>query len=97
MATLAQITDFAVGQPALFTRFKAGRLQAAWDILPENSGANLAIRQAWARKVLGDYDKDDAKEYRWFLSHSLVQATGAAITDANLVIAVKSFVDVWAA
>ena len=97
MATLDQITAFAVGQPLLFTRFKAARLQAAWDILAENAGVPTALRKARAVKVMADYDADDAKEYRWFLSHALVQAAGSAITDANLTTAVKSFVDAWAA
>lgn len=93
MATLAQIDVFAVGQPALYGRFKAARLQKAWDILPEAAGP----RKVWAVKVFTNYDADAEKEYRWFLSHSNVQTAGAAITDANLVLAVASFIDAWAA
>lgn len=96
MATLAVVSTFAVGQPALFTLFKAARLQVAWNILAENSGSPTALRKAWAVKVFTDYDKDDAKEYRWFLSHSNVQSAGQAITDANCIAAVASFVDAWA-
>jgi hypothetical protein len=96
-ATLAVIDSFAVGQPSLFTRFRAARLQAAWDILAENSGSPTALRKAWAVKIFGDYGKDDQKEYLWCLSHANIQSAGTAITDANLITAVKSFVDAWAA
>lgn len=85
MATLATISQFAVGQPALFTLFKAARLQVAWTILAENAGSPTALRKAWAVKIFTDYDADDGKEYRWFLSH------------ANCIAAVASFVDAWAA
>jgi hypothetical protein len=37
------------------------------------------------------------REYIWTLSHALIQSAGNAITDANLNIATKSFVDAWAA
>lgn len=97
MATLAVISGFAVGQPLLFTKFKASRLQVAWNILAENAGVPTAPRKAWAVKIFTDYDGDDAKEYRWFLSHSLVQAAGDGITDANCITATASFVDAWAA
>lgn len=96
MATLAVIDTFAVGQPALFGKFKAARLQKAWDILAENAGSPTAPRKAWAVKIFTSYDTDDAKEYRWFLSHANVQAAGAAITDANCITAVASFIDAWA-
>lgn len=97
MATLAQIDQFAVGQPPLLTRFKAARLQVAWNVLAESTGAtNHALRLAWAKKVVGDYDLDAAKEYRWNLSHANIQTAGDQITDANLVVAVSSFVDSWA-
>jgi cell wall-associated NlpC family hydrolase len=95
MATLATITSFAVGQPSLFTLFKAARLQVAWNVLAENAGVPTALRKAWAVKVMTNYDQDDGKEYRWFLSHSLVQAAGSGITDANCITAVASFVDSW--
>lgn len=97
MASLAQIDQFAVGQPALFGKFKAARLQKAWDVLAENSGAPTAPRKAWALKIFDDYDADDGREYRWFLSHSSVQSAGMAITDAAAVTAVASFIDVWSA
>lgn len=96
MATLAVIDTFAVGQPALYTKFKAARLQKAWDILAENAGAPTALRLAWAKKIFTDYDADADKEYRWFLSHANVQAAGQAITDANCIAAVGSFIDAWA-
>jgi hypothetical protein len=96
MATLAVISGFAVGQPALFTKFKAARLQVAWNILAENAGSPTAPRKAWAVKIFTGYDTDDGKEYRWFLSHALVQAAGDNITDANCVTATASFVDAWA-
>lgn len=97
MATLAVISAFAVGEPLLFTKFRAARLQVAWNILAENAGAPTALRKAWAVKIFTNYDADDAKEYRWFLSHSLVQAAGDGITDANCITAVTSFVDAWVA
>ncbi len=97
MASLDVITTFAVGQPALFTRFKAARLQVAWNVLAENAGSPPALRKAWAVKIFSGYDTDDAKEYLWCLSHANIQSAGAAITDANLITAVASFVDAWAA
>jgi hypothetical protein len=97
MATLAVIDQFAVGEPALYGRFKAARLQKAWDILVENAGAPTAPRKAWAVKIFTNYDADAEKEYRWFLSHANVQSAGSAITDANCVLAVASFIDAWAA
>jgi hypothetical protein len=96
MATLAVIQTFAVGEPSLFSLFKAARLQVAWNILAENAGAPTALRKAWAVKIFTGYDTDDHKEYRWFLSHANVQAAGQAITDANCITAVASFVDAWA-
>lgn len=97
MASLDVISEFAVGEPALFTKFKAARLQVAWDILAEDSGtANHAARLVWAVKIFTDYDKDDSKEYRWFLSHNNVQTTGNGISDANCVAAAASFVNSWA-
>lgn len=96
MATLAQIDQFAVGQPSLFGRFKAARLQKAWDVMAENSGSPTALRKAWAVKIFTNYDADDGKEYRWFLLHANVQSAGANITDANCIAAVGSFIDVWA-
>lgn len=96
MATLVAISQFAVGQPLLWTKFKAARLQKAWDILAENSGSPTAPRKAWALKIFTDYNADDGKEYRWFLSHSAVQTAGDAISDANAITAVGSFVDAWA-
>ena len=97
MATLEAIDKFAVGQPALFTKFKAARLQKTWDILAENSGSPTAPRKAWAVKIFTDYDKDAEKEYRWFLSHANVQSAGTNITDANCIAAVGSFIDAWSA
>lgn len=96
MATLQVIDQFAVGEPALFTKFKAARLQKAWDILAENAGSPTAPRKAWAVKVFTDYDADAKLEYRWFLSHANVQSTGQNITDANCITAVGSFIDAWA-
>lgn len=96
MATLDTISQFAVGQPALFTKFKASRLQTAWNILAEPGGtANHAARLVWATKIFANYDADDGKEYRWFLSHANVQSAGQAITDANAIAATASFVDAW--
>ena len=98
MATLAGIQQFAVWQPALFSLFKAARLQVAWNVLAESAGtANHAARLVWAKKIFTNYDQDDGKEYRWFLSHNNVQTTGQNITDANCVAAVSSFVDEWSA
>lgn len=97
MATLAVIDGFAVGEPPLWTKFKAARLQKAWDILAENTGNPTAPRKAWAVKVFTNYDADDRKEYNWFLSHANVQAAGSAITDANCLTAVAAFIDAWAA
>jgi hypothetical protein len=96
MATLAVIDSYAVGQPSLQTRFRAARLQVAWNILAESGATtNHAARLAWAKKIFANYDADDTKEYLWHLSHANIQSAGAAITDANLVTAVASFVDDW--
>ncbi len=95
MATLAQIQTFALGNPELKQRFAASRIQAAWDILAEVSPA--APRVAWRNKILNDSNKDIDREYLWCLSHANVQSAGGAITDANLNLATKSFVDAWAA
>lgn len=95
MATLAVIQTFAQGEPALKQKFKAARLQAAWDILAEVNPA--APRIAWRLKIFNNYDIDADREYTWFLSHALVQSAGAAITDANCITATKSFIDAWAA
>ncbi len=97
MATLAQIATFVGGNPELRQRFLASRVQAAWDVLAETTGTDLAARQAWAKRVFADYEYRADKEYVWTLSHALVQATGNAILDANLVTATKSFVSAWAA
>lgn len=94
MATLAQIQTFALGNPDLQQKFRASRIQAAWDILGEPSPT--ANRVAWRNKILTNADADITREYVWTLSHALVQASGASITDANLNIATKSFVDAWA-
>lgn len=96
MATLDLIQQFANSGHPLEQKFLASRLQVAWNILPETTGANLVARQAWARKIFTDYRADCGKEYRWFLSHANVQAAGVSITDANCVAAVASFVDNWA-
>jgi hypothetical protein len=96
MATLNQIQEFALGNPALKQRFQAGRIQAAWDILAEPSGGT-APRAAWRMKIFNNVNADVDREYVWFLSHSSVQSAGDGITDAALVTAVKSFVDAWAA
>jgi hypothetical protein len=96
VATLAEIQTFALGNPALKQRFQAARVQAAWDILAEPSGGT-APRAAWRMKIFNNVNADVDREYLWLLSHALVQASGNGITDANLVIATKSFVDAWAA
>ena len=99
MATLAQVHSFAIGNPALQVTFQAARLQVAWNILAESAGTtNHAARLVWAQKIFTDYASGDLdKEYRWFLSHANVQAAGSAITDANAIAAVASFVDSWSA
>lgn len=96
MAALAVIDTFAVGQPALQTRFRAARLQVAWNVLAESAGtANHAARLVWAKKIFANYTADDSKEYLWCLSHANVQSAGTSITDANLVLAAAAFVDDW--
>jgi len=95
MATLDQIQAFALGNPALQQRFAASRIQAAWDILAEVSPS--ANRVAWRLKIFNAPHADETREYLWFLSHANVQSAGGGITDANLVIATKSFIDAWAA
>lgn len=95
MATLAVIDQFAVGQPALYVKFRAARLQKAWDILAESNPA--AGRVTWMKKIFTNYEADAAKEYLWFLSHANVQSAGANITDANCIAAVASFIDAWGA
>jgi hypothetical protein len=97
MASLAVIQEFATGEPELKQRFLAARLQAAWDVLVENGGVPASTRLDWAKKIFETYTADGDKEYRWFLSHTAVQTTGKAISDANMVIAVKSFINAWAA
>jgi hypothetical protein len=97
MATLQAIDALAVGHPALWTKFRAARLQKAWDILSENSGVPPPARKAWAVKIFTNYDADAEKEYNWFCSHSSVQTSGNQITDANCIAAVASFIDAWAA
>lgn len=98
MATLKQIDGFASDRPKLFTDFKASRLQVAWNILAEDVATpNHAARLAWAQKIFADYEADAQKEYLWCLSHANVQSAGAAITDANLIADVASFVDAWSA
>ncbi len=98
MATLAQIQTFALGNPEMQQRFKAARIQAAWDILAEASPS--ANRVAWRNKILNDPDADMTREYIWCLSHANVQSgTASAATtagDTALVTAVKSFIDTWA-
>jgi hypothetical protein len=69
MATLAVIDTFAVGTPPLQVRFRAARLQVAWNILAENAGVPTALRKAWAVKIFTNYNADDYKEYLWCLSH----------------------------
>jgi hypothetical protein len=76
MATLAVIDTFAVGTPPLQVRFRAARLQVAWNVLAENAGVPTALRKAWAVKIFTNYNADDYKEYLWCLSHSLIQAPG---------------------
>lgn len=95
MATLAEIQTFALGNPQFKQRFAASRIQAAWDILVESAPSTQRV--AWRNKVLNDISAGLDREYVWALSHSLIQAAGASITDANLNTATKSFVDVWAA
>jgi hypothetical protein len=92
MATLAQISAF-VEEPDFLKRFLAGRLQVAWNILAE--APPVTNRVQWANKIFTDFDADGHKEYRWWLSHSAVQASGKLITDANIVTSVASFVDAW--
>lgn len=95
MATLAVIDTYARGNPALYLKFLAARLQCAWDVMAETPA--VAARVAWAKKILGGYEADGQGEYLWFLSHSNVQTAGAAITDANCIAAVASFINAWAA
>ena len=95
MASLELIYKYSIGNPLLQQRFKASRIQAAWDILGES--APSTARVAWRTKILTNPDADMTREYVWALSHALIQTTGENITDANLNIATKSFVDAWAA
>ena len=95
MATLAQILEFAIGDPAIKQRFAASRIQACWDILAEPSRS--PERVAWRNKILNDPSRDLGREYLWFLSHPDVQSTGNGISDQNLNAATKSFIDMWAA
>jgi hypothetical protein len=97
VATLAVIQEYCNGGHPLEQKFMAARQQVAWNILAENAGVPTAPRKAWAIKVFNNYDADLGKEYRWFLSHANVQAAGAAISDANCITAVTSFIDAWAA
>lgn len=96
MATLDQIKTFVLGNPDLKQRFGAGRVQAAWNILAETSPS--AQRTAWRNKIFNDVTGADIdREYIWFLSHTNVQTAGTSITDANMMTAIMSFVDAWAA
>jgi hypothetical protein len=47
-------------------------------------------------KIFTDYNADEGKEYRWFLSHANVQAAVSGTTDANCIAAVAAFIDAWA-
>jgi hypothetical protein len=95
MATLQQIQDFATGNQQLRQRFLAGRLQVAWNIMGENPP--VAGRVAWAKKIFENYDGDADAEYLHFLSHSSIQTSGNAITDAQIVTAITSFISEWIA
>lgn len=93
MAALQTIHTYTIGNPILQQRFSAARVQAAWDIMSEASPDPDHV--AWAKKIFRDYAADIQFEYTWFLSHSLVQASGDGISDADLVTATKSFIDEW--
>jgi|SRR4051812_26821198 len=96
MATLAVIQTFAVGNPLLKQRFQAGRLQTAWNIVGEAVGTtNHAARLVWAKKIFADLNKDVDYEYNWWLSNSTVQASGDAITDAQVISTIAPLVDSW--
>jgi argininosuccinate lyase len=67
MATLASIDFLVTQKPALYRRFLAGRLQAAWDVSNESAGTtNHADRIIWATKIFNDYEADGLKEFRRF-------------------------------
>ena len=100
MATLAQIQEFALGNPLLKQRFEAARIQAAWNVLAEPNGGT-APRAAWRMKIFNNVSADLDREYLWCLSHENVQ-NGSVLAvdtagDAALVAAVMSFIDAWAA
>ena len=96
-ATLADIQKFSLGTPLLKQRFQSGRLQNAWNVAGEAVGTtNHAVRLAWAKKVFADLSKDLDYEYNWWLSNSTVQASGDAITDAQVVSTIAALIDSWA-
>ena len=96
MATLAELDALIVGCPLLRQRFRAARLKAAWDVINE-SGATPSHteRLVWANKVVGDYEKDLDKEYRWACSNSTIQSSGAASTDNDINFVVAGFINAW--
>lgn len=97
MATLQQIQTFVDGNPTLKQRFKAARIQVAWNIQAEaGTTTNHAARAVWATKILTDPLKDIDKEYNWFLSNANVQSLGESVTDAQVVSGVGALVDAWA-
>ena len=100
MATLTQIQSITNGGSALEQQFNAGRLQVAFGVVAETSGANLANRLAWSKDVFGNPGRRQQREFRWFLSAPAVQGTEGAsvgsVTDAAVLTAIRSFVDAWA-
>lgn len=98
MATLQQIDELVLGVPTLFQRFRAARIEAAWDILNEDpSTENHVDRLAWANTVVSDYVGGNIQsEYRLFLSNATIQTSGIASTDNDIQYVVNTFVDTWA-
>jgi hypothetical protein len=97
MATLTELDALIVGCSLLRQRFRAARLKAAWDVINEaETTQHHTERLAWANKIVGDYDKDLDKEYRWACSNAVIQSSGDASTDSDINSVVSGFVNAWA-
>jgi hypothetical protein len=97
MATLTELDALIVGCSLLRQRFRAARLKAAWSVLNESgSTQHHTERLVWANKIVGDYEKDLDKEYRWACSNATIQSSGDASTDDDINSAVSGFINTWA-
>jgi hypothetical protein len=95
---LQALDDFVINSSGLESRFRAARLQAAWDITNESPNeTNHAQRAAWAEKIIETYEGDLDKEFRRFLANPTIQASGDLSTDGDIQYVVNTLVDTFAA